>query len=568
MDEHSRLLPGGRGGAKAMAGGGLGLAEGVSDEGMGRVFRPGAGHVRTIGVVPLTALVFFTVSGGPLGSELAVQAGGAGLALLGFAVMPLVWSVPEAGMTAELCSAYPEAAGFSAWVNAAYGPFWSFIDSWFSWLSGVIDNAVYPVLLLAYMSGKFTGDDDASDALGWPWWGEWLFTLGFVGLLTYATWRGLDIAGWTAMVLTIAVLSPFAVFCAYGIASGEVSVANWTLPPSSGRVDWKTLLNVLFWNLSSFSSAASWSAEVVEPASTIPWAMKMSVLVLLVTYLGPLAVATGARPDAEYCSGCYPAIADDLTSGNLLGTWMVVGAAGACVALFIAEMSSDAYQIMGMSHRGQLPKIVGLRSVHGTPTIGIALSALGVAVLQPLSFAEIIELENMLFIFAELIEFTSFVELRKQISERGLTHPYSLPLHGTMAVTLFFAPAALLLFAVLALSSWKTWCLSLLTAVLGVAVYVGCHVARKRHWTEFEAVPPEWAIKRDPPALLQLLALFGVRPDYSHYSLHGQEQLTHKEAGHRRHFTVPPNCDVGWEVATGSGGDSRDEPEDGRSVAC
>ena len=36
------------------------------------------------------------------------KAGGAGLALLGFLVMPLVWSLPEALMTAELSVAYPE----------------------------------------------------------------------------------------------------------------------------------------------------------------------------------------------------------------------------------------------------------------------------------------------------------------------------------------------------------------------------------------------------------------------------------------------------------------------------
>ena len=38
----------------------------------------------------------------------------------------------------------PAAAGFSAWTNAAYGPFVSFMCSFMSWLSGVTDNAIYP----------------------------------------------------------------------------------------------------------------------------------------------------------------------------------------------------------------------------------------------------------------------------------------------------------------------------------------------------------------------------------------------------------------------------------------
>ena len=56
----------------------------------------------------LVGLTYYSVSGGPLGTEEAVKAGGAALALLGFLVMPLVWSLPEALMTAELSIAFPE----------------------------------------------------------------------------------------------------------------------------------------------------------------------------------------------------------------------------------------------------------------------------------------------------------------------------------------------------------------------------------------------------------------------------------------------------------------------------
>ena len=84
--------------------------------------------------------------------ELIVRAGGPLLALSGLVVFTLLWSVPEAIMTAELSAAYPEAAGFAAWTNAAFGPFLAWIDSWCSWSSGVIDNAVYPGLLLDYVA--------------------------------------------------------------------------------------------------------------------------------------------------------------------------------------------------------------------------------------------------------------------------------------------------------------------------------------------------------------------------------------------------------------------------------
>ncbi len=67
--------------------------------------------------------------------------------IAGFVVFPLLWSVPEALITAELATAFPENSGYVAWVSAAFGPFWGFQEGWWSWLSGVTDNSIYPVML-------------------------------------------------------------------------------------------------------------------------------------------------------------------------------------------------------------------------------------------------------------------------------------------------------------------------------------------------------------------------------------------------------------------------------------
>lgn len=56
----------------------------------------------------------------------AVSAGGPLLAILGFLILPLIWSVPEALITAELATTFPENSGYVAWVTAAFGPFWGF----------------------------------------------------------------------------------------------------------------------------------------------------------------------------------------------------------------------------------------------------------------------------------------------------------------------------------------------------------------------------------------------------------------------------------------------------------
>jgi hypothetical protein len=55
------------------------------------------------------------VSGGPFGVEDSVRAGGGPLlALLGFIVLPIFWSLPEALITAGLAASFPENGGMSS----------------------------------------------------------------------------------------------------------------------------------------------------------------------------------------------------------------------------------------------------------------------------------------------------------------------------------------------------------------------------------------------------------------------------------------------------------------------
>lgn len=59
-------------------------------------------------------------------SQDGVKAGGPLLSVLGFLILPLIWSVPEALITAEMATTFPENSGYVAWVTAAFGPFWGF----------------------------------------------------------------------------------------------------------------------------------------------------------------------------------------------------------------------------------------------------------------------------------------------------------------------------------------------------------------------------------------------------------------------------------------------------------
>lgn len=111
-------------------------------------------HGKKLGLASLVVLSFYTVCGGPFGIEDVVRAGGPFYALIGFALI-FVWAIPEAMITAELSVAMPESAGSVAWVESAFGSFWAFQKGWLSWLSGIADNALYPILFLVRFYWRF-----------------------------------------------------------------------------------------------------------------------------------------------------------------------------------------------------------------------------------------------------------------------------------------------------------------------------------------------------------------------------------------------------------------------------
>ena len=150
---------------------------------------PAASLRRGLGVVPLAAVIFFNVSGGPYGIEDAVSAFGPGLALLLLVLTPLVWSLPVALVMAELSSALPDEGGYVTWVRRAFGPFWAFQVGWWSWVDSFVDIAVYPALFTQYLGHWLPGMTPLS---------RWLVALAFIWILTGLNIRGASVVGWGA----------------------------------------------------------------------------------------------------------------------------------------------------------------------------------------------------------------------------------------------------------------------------------------------------------------------------------------------------------------------------------
>jgi amino acid transporter len=426
--------------------------------------------------------VFYTVSGGPFGMEETIRSSGAFYSIVGFAIFPLIWSVPEALVTAELGSTFPEASGTVAWVEEAYGPFWGWLQGCLTWVSGVTDNAIYPVLFLDYALQmiQVSDEDDLHPVV------RFLILASTCLVLTYLNYRGLDVVGDMSVTICILSMSPFIVFCLIGmfkvdpkrwlempdpaVASfDEANVNGWMSAVSLGGILWRPYLNNLFWNLNSFDSAACFAGEIANPGKAFPRAMFGGVILVMISYLLPLLIALGATTASQkdWVDGYLVNVVSE-AAGPWLGAWVVFAAGISNLAMFMSEMSSDAFQILGLAERGYLPKCFARRSEYGTPTWGLVIGALVIMAMSVTDLSSLIEMLNFNYSISLVLEYCAFIQLR--ISSPELERPYRIPMN-TFGCCLLIVPPIFFTIVIMMLASSVTYIYAAGTIAISIIVY-------------------------------------------------------------------------------------------------
>ena len=388
-------------------------------------------HQAPLKLWPLAVLVFYNVSGGPFGIEPSIRAAGNFYAILGFVIFPFVWSLPEALVTAELGSAFQDPSAGVAWVEEAYGERMGSLCGYLNWVSGATDNAIYPTLFLEYVTSVVGWDKDEFG--GWTRFG---LVAAITICLSMLNYTGLEIVGKASLVVCAIAMSPFLLMCIIGAPS--VVPSRWLQMPEPKTDDgtelfdddfqtspgplpllglagilWRPYMNNMFWNLNSFDAAASFAGETTDVKTTYPRGIFLGLAMTVLFYIVPIMVCVGATDysQSEWVDGHLGAVAVDI-GGAWLGAWTIFAAGITNLALFEAELSADAFQLMGMAERGYLPKIFQKRSKYGTPTTGIIVGTIVIIIFGCADFGQLLELLNANYALSLLMEYAAFVKLR------------------------------------------------------------------------------------------------------------------------------------------------------------
>jgi amino acid transporter len=417
---------------------------------------------RELGVVPLAAIVFFNVSGGPYGIEDMVPAFGPGLSLLLLVLTPVLWSLPVALVMSELAGAMPDEGGYVTWTRRAFGDFWAFQVGWWSWIDSFVDVAVYPALFVEYLRFWYP----AMTALE-----RWLLAVAFIIALTALNVLGVRPTGRAAVLLAVAALVPVAAFVLAG--AGRVTTTPW-IPFAKDGVDATTIglgIAVVMWNYSGWDTPSTALGETRAPERTFRRALLVAVPIITLAYVVPVAVAlgSGVAQTAMWETGGWPRIATAI-GGAWLGHVVAAGAVLSAVGLFLSLLLTNSRLPYVLARDRQMPGALAI--VHarfGTPWVAVLVSSALYAAFAAFSFKELIVLNVWLYSLALLVELAAFLWLRA--SAPSMARPWRVP-GGWTGAWLVAVPPAVFALVAMATAGWLNTVAGVVAALTGPAAWM------------------------------------------------------------------------------------------------
>ena len=317
----------------------------------------------------LTSIVVGSIVGADIYIASALTAG-----LLGPVAM-IVWII--AGVCATIialvfayCSYYvPRVGGPFAYVSEAFDEFYGFLTGWSIWIAEILSLPVFAIAFVQYLQYFVMLNPYEQILIK----GLFLFTL------TYINIRGVKAAGRINDVLTILKLAPLLllIFVGFGffVFNSQILVENYIPFAPHGLGNFGVALVLIFWAYVGFEMGTLPASEVKNPRKTIPQAIIIGMIIVIVFYLLTNFVVYGLINSETLQGTRIPLV---LAGTAILGT---AGAIIMAVGALVSVSGSDESGILGtarlsyaMSIDGLFPKLFSKEhSRYKTPSMALII---------------------------------------------------------------------------------------------------------------------------------------------------------------------------------------------------
>ncbi|TDH26771.1 amino acid permease [Segetibacter sp. 3557_3] len=312
------------------------------------------GLKREIGTLGLTSNIINTVIGAGIFVLPALVSEGLGasgiLAYLfcGFLIAMVMLCFAEAGSKITITG------GAYAYIEAAFGKYFGFITT---------NLFIFGAALMATAAVANAVADTLSYLF--PIFANWIFRASFFLVLftglTIINVRGVKEGITLVKLTTVLKLAPLLLLIFWGI--GKVNTDNLTWSTTPPLADFGKISLILFFAFQGAENSLSVSGEVKTPEKTIPKSILLSIVVILLIYLGVQMVAQGVMGDA--LSGFKKAPLAE-TAKNIMGpfgvTIMILGAA---ISMF-GYLSSDILNMPRVIFRSAIDGVIPIKPLAKT----------------------------------------------------------------------------------------------------------------------------------------------------------------------------------------------------------
>lgn len=388
-------------------------------------------NLKKLGILPLIAIIFLTVSGGPYGLEPLLGYAGKNGALLLLIITPILWDIPTIFTVLELNSMMPITGGYYQWVKKALGLRWALYEGWWTWLYTFVDLAIYPVLFTTYAAFFFP----AIAAYKIPvclfiiWSSAGLNILGIVPVGKISVFLG-------ALVLVPFIILFYIAFSRHG--------GSYTFPHLSlkgiGFAPLGLALYTVMWNFIGWDNVTTYAEEVNKPVRTYLISVFTAFILIFSVYFLTVFIAQQTNIDpAKLEKEGFP-IVGLLIGGQWLGALLSFGGMASALGLYSAVLLSVSRVPKVMADDGLLPeKINQLHPKYKTPYVSILVCSVVISFMILWSFTDLLIIDVTVYGAALFLEFASLIVFRLKFPE--LHRPFKIPLNvlglGLMALLPF-----------------------------------------------------------------------------------------------------------------------------------